>query len=199
MNSTSLLVSCKLIKTFEGFSFASIFKKLVFARLFSLNFLSRSPWCSTILLEFESYNLQHCKKNCCKLVFWVFTEQLNYQLLAHTLLTKIFDKKSFIKDLLKVNQKSNSGVLGINQIMSKLPTLRKRFQLTCQEIIAVVCIVTLYFKHAENSLTFYVLHITDRVVEKEGRGERCPPLFPGAKLFFHVKLENITFLHVNNM
>ena len=29
----------------------------------------------------ESYNLQHCKKNCSKLAFWVFTEQLNYQII----------------------------------------------------------------------------------------------------------------------
>ena len=60
----------------RGFSFVSNFKKLSLARLFSLNFLSKSPWCSTtreIYLKFESYNLQHCKKNCCKLVFWVFT------------------------------------------------------------------------------------------------------------------------------
>ena len=63
------------------FSFVSNFKKLTFARSFSLNFLSKCPWCSTVLLKFESYNLQHCKKNCCKLVFWVFTEQLNYQII----------------------------------------------------------------------------------------------------------------------
>ena len=57
------------------------FKKFTFARLFSINFLSKSLWCSTVLLKFESYYLQHCKKNCCKLVFWVFTEQLNYQII----------------------------------------------------------------------------------------------------------------------
>ena len=34
--------------------------------MFFLNFSSK----------FESYNLQHCKKNCTKLVFCVFPEQL---------------------------------------------------------------------------------------------------------------------------
>ena len=48
-------------------------------KLFSLNFSSKSPWCSPVPLKFESYNLHHCKKNCCKLVFLVFTEQLLYQ------------------------------------------------------------------------------------------------------------------------
>ena len=65
----------------RGFSFASNFEKLTFERLFSLNFLSKSPWYSKVLPKFDSYNLQHCKKNSCKLVFWVFTEQLNYQIL----------------------------------------------------------------------------------------------------------------------
>ena len=50
----------------KTFYFVSNFKKLSFALLFSLN-LSR---------KFESYNLQHCKKNCRKLVFCVFSEQL---------------------------------------------------------------------------------------------------------------------------
>ena len=46
----------------RGFSFVSNFKKLTKARLFSLNVLIKSPWCSTVLLKFEFYNLQHCKK-----------------------------------------------------------------------------------------------------------------------------------------
>ena len=127
------------------FSFVSNFKKLTFARLFSLNFSSKSPLCSPIPLKFESYNLQHCKKNCCKLVFWVFTEQLLYhaifgrlhcyevtlvkksnKLLLQKSETNIFDQKIFIKNLFKVNGKNKSGVLRINQIMSKLLTLIKR-------------------------------------------------------------------------
>ena len=60
----------------ELFSCICNFKQLTFARLFSLNFSSKSPWCSPVPLKFESYNLHHCKKNCCKLVFLVFTEQL---------------------------------------------------------------------------------------------------------------------------
>ena len=48
--------------------------------------------------------------------------------------------------------------------------------------------------------TFYIS--LDRTAEKGGQG-RCtstpPAPFPGAKILFHVKLENIKFLHVNNM
>ena len=74
---TSFLVSCKLMKTFQKFFpvFVTL-NSLTFARLFSLNFSSESPWCSPVPLKFESYNLHHCKINCCKLVFLVFTEQL---------------------------------------------------------------------------------------------------------------------------
>ena len=63
------------------FSLASNFKKLTFARLFFLNFSNKSPWSSLVSLKFESYNLQHCKKNCRKLAFWVFTEQLLYYII----------------------------------------------------------------------------------------------------------------------
>ena len=45
--------------------------------------------------------------------------------------TKIFDQKRSIKDLFKANEKNNPDVLGINQIMSQLVTLSKRFQLNC--------------------------------------------------------------------
>ena len=45
--------------------------------------------------------------------------------------TNNFDQTRYIKDLFKVNEKNNSGVLGINQIMSTLLTLIKRFQLNC--------------------------------------------------------------------
>ena len=63
-NSTSFLVSYKLMKTSEK----------VFPVIVTLNswFLQDcSPWCSLVPLKFESYNLHHCKKNCCKLVFLV--------------------------------------------------------------------------------------------------------------------------------
>ena len=79
---TSFLVSCKLMKTFEKFFFYICnFKQLTFARLFSLSFSSKSPWCSLVPLKFESYNLHQCKKNCCKLVFLVFTEQLHKKII----------------------------------------------------------------------------------------------------------------------
>ena len=125
---------------------------MTFARLFSLNFSSKSPWCSPVPLKFESYNLHHCKKNCCKLVFLVFTEQLLYQIISvqldcyevtlvkmyNKLLpqkseTKVFNQKRLIKNLLKVSEKNNSGVSRINQIMYKLLILSKRLQFwTCQ-------------------------------------------------------------------
>ena len=85
------------------------------------------------------------KKNCRKLVFWVFTEQLLYHiifgrlhgyevalvkecnkpLLLQESEAKIFDQKRFIKNLFEVNEKNNSGVLRINQIMSEMLTLCK--------------------------------------------------------------------------
>ena len=112
---------------------------MTFARLFSLNFSSKSPWCSPVPLKFESYNLHHCKKNCRKLIFLVFTEQLLYQIIfgwLHcyevALRSKVFDQKRFIKNLLKVSEKNNSGVLRKNQITSKLLILSKRLQFwTC--------------------------------------------------------------------
>ena len=51
----------------EGFSCIYNFKQLTFS--------SKSPWCSPVPQKFESYNLHHCKKNCCKFIFMVFTEQ----------------------------------------------------------------------------------------------------------------------------
>ena len=121
------MVNCKLIKTFEGFfSYVCNFKQLTFSRLLSLNFLSKSARCSPVPLKFESYNLHHCKKNCRKLVFLVFTEQLLYQRvfswlhcyevtplkkcdrpLLQKIETKVFNQKRFIKNLLKVSEKNN--------------------------------------------------------------------------------------------
>ena len=120
----------------RGFSCVFKLKQLTFARLFSLNFSVNLPG---VALQFESYNLHHCKKKCCKLVFLVFTEQLLYQIIFGRLHcyevalvkkcnkplqqkseTKILDQKRFIKNLLKVSEKNNSGVSRINQIMSKL-------------------------------------------------------------------------------
>ena len=45
--------------------------------------------------------------------------------------TNIFDQKRFVKNLFKVNDKNNPGVLRINQITSKSLTLSKGLQLTC--------------------------------------------------------------------
>ena len=128
---------------------------MTFARLFSLNFSSKSPLCSPVSLKFESYNLHHCKKNCCKLVFLVFKEQLLYQIVFGRLHcyevtlvkkcnkpllqkseTKVFDQKKIIKNLLKVSEKNNSGVLRINQIMSKLLVLSRVLVFPCPQSFA---------------------------------------------------------------
>ena len=119
-------------------------KQLTFAILFSLNFSNKSPWCSQVPLKFESYKLRHCKNNCRKLVFCVFTEQLPYQIIFRKLhcyevtlvkkcsktllqkMKKIFDQNRFIKNFFKVKEKNNSGVLRINQIIYKLLTSNKR-------------------------------------------------------------------------
>ena len=45
--------------------------------------------------------------------------------------TNIFDQKRFIKNLFKANEKNNSGVLRLIQIMCKLLTLSKHFQFNC--------------------------------------------------------------------
>ena len=45
------------------------------------NFSSKGLWCSPVPLKFESYNLQHCKKNCRKLIFYVLPEQLLSQII----------------------------------------------------------------------------------------------------------------------
>ena len=52
------------VNTREGFSCVGNFKQLTFPRLFSLNFSSKSPWCSPVSLKPESYNIHHCKQNC---------------------------------------------------------------------------------------------------------------------------------------
>ena len=84
-NSTSFLVTCKQMKTLEEVSCVCNFKQLTFTRLFSLHFSSKSPWYSVVPLKFESYNLHHCKKNCHKLVFSVFTKELLYQIIFERL------------------------------------------------------------------------------------------------------------------
>ena len=78
-------LSYKLIKTSWRFSFVSYFKKMTFVRLFYLNFSRKSPWCSLLWSEFESYNLQPCKRNCCQLVFLVCTEQPLYHIVFEQL------------------------------------------------------------------------------------------------------------------
>ena len=93
-----------------------------------------SPMGSRVSLKLESYSIQHYKKNCRKLVFAeqllhcyevTLVKKCNKPLLQKSE-TKIFDQKRFMKNLFKVNEKNKSGVLRINQIMSKLLPLSKR-------------------------------------------------------------------------
>ena len=122
----------------------------------------------------ESYNLQHCKKNSNKLVFWVFTEQLLYHILFGRLHcyevtlvkmcnksilqkseTKIFNQKRFIKNLFKVNAKNRSNVLRINQIMSKLLTLIKHYMAPKFSCFLHCCIIFWTCRRFSN-FTFYI-------------------------------------------
>ena len=131
--------------------------------LFSLNLSSKSSWWSLVKMKFESYNFHYCKKNCCKLVFWVFSEQL----LSHIIFklhcyevtlvkkcnkpslqkseTKIFDQKRFHKKLVPSQREKNSGVLRLNQIMPPLLTMSKCLQLNCWQIQLLFTIVTLFW------------------------------------------------------
>ena len=55
--------------------------------------------------------------------------------------------------------------MGINQIISNLLTLSKRFQLNCQQTTAVVSIVTLYFEHAERShISHFTYHLRYHII-----------------------------------
>ena len=84
------------------FSVVNNFKKMTFARLFSLNFSINSPWSSPVSLKFESRKLKLCKKSCRKLVFWVFTEQLLYHLILGRLhCYEVILVKKYIKPLTK--------------------------------------------------------------------------------------------------
>ena len=154
------------MKTFE--EVLVTLKNLTFAKLL-LNFSSKSPWCSPLLLKFESYNPHHCKNNCHKLFFLVFTEQLLYQIILGrlhcyevTLIKKwnkpllqkserkAFDQKRFIKNLLKVSEKNDLALSRINQIMSKVLILSERLPFwTCRA-----------FSH----FTFHILEITGGIL-----------------------------------
>ena len=67
---------------------------------------------------------------------------------------RLFDKKRYIKNLFKVDEKNKSSVLRILQIMPKFRTLGKR---QIVKKLAVVCIVTLCFEYAHH---FHISHST---------------------------------------
>ena len=144
----------------------------MFCKIFSLNVSSK----------FEPYNLQHCKKNCRKLDFCVFLEQLlpfiflwvatlllQKSLINHYLQkseTNIFKQKRFLKKLVQSQQEKNSGILILNKIMSKLLTISKCLQLNCWQIQQLLAIVTLFwtcraFSHFTYHLRYYIIIIID--------------------------------------
>ena len=107
--------------------------------MFSLNFPITSPWCSPIILKFGSRNIQHWRKDCRKLAFWVYLEQLLSNIffarlhcykvtleekynkpLLQNIETTIFDQKRCHKKLVQSQWEENSGVLRLNQVMCKL-------------------------------------------------------------------------------
>ena len=116
--------------------FLSDFKKLTFARLLSLKFSSKFSWCSPVPFKFESYNLQHWKKNCRKLIFWVFSEQIFHQIIFWRLHFLLFVK----------NKRKNFG---------RFESLMFAVELLVNSV--VVCIVTLCFEHAQH---FHISHFT---------------------------------------
>ena len=102
-------------------------------------------------MKLESYNLHHCKRKLPQVSFWVFPEEplshiifeqlhsyevtlvkkYNKPLLQKSEI-KVFDQKRFHKKLVPSNEKKkNSGVLRLNQIMPKLLTMSKCWQLNC--------------------------------------------------------------------
>ena len=99
--------------------------------------------------KFESYNLQHCEKNCRKLVFCVFQEQL-LPFICFGRLHCSCKKNSettttdFIKLFFKVNKKKDRAILGLNNMIVKLKTISKCWQLNCWKTQQLLAIVTLF-------------------------------------------------------
>ena len=97
------------------------------------------------LSKFESYNFQHCKMFCDKLVFCAFQLLpfiffgrlycfLQESFVNHYYKVKLrfLNKKSFRKKLVQSQgEKKHSGILRLNKIMSKLLTVSKCLQLHC--------------------------------------------------------------------
>ena len=142
---------------------------MTFAKFFSLNFSSKPPWYSPFRLTFNI-----TKKNCRKLVFCIFTEQLSYHIISGLLHcyevtlvkkcnkpllqkieTKILDQKRFMKNLFKVNEKNKPVVLRINQTMSKLLTLTKRWIAT-KFSSCLHCYIIFWTYQSFLHFTFYI-------------------------------------------
>ena len=142
--------------------------------LFSLKLSSKSSWWSLVKIKFESYNFHHCKRNCCKLVFWVFSEQL----LSHIIFkphchevtlvkkynksslqkseTKIFDQNRFHQKLVPSQREKNSGVLRLNQIMAPFLTMSK--YLPANSAVVYNCYIVL------NMPSIFTFHIFTLVI-----------------------------------
>ena len=118
----SIYTTCYLIWC-DLFAFTGVLSLKYF-----LEIVKSFPWCSPVPLKFQSSNLQHCKRNGHKLVFWVISEQLLYHIIFGQLLCyegtlvkrhdtttnptkdwiKDFWPKRFQKPVCKVKEEKNS-------------------------------------------------------------------------------------------
>ena len=90
-----------------------------------------------------TYKLQHCKKNCRKLVFWVFSEQL----LHHIIFWRLhfyFSWRTCSKSREKNLGRFESLIFAVKLLVNS----------------AVACIVTLCFEHAQK---FHISYLTNHL------------------------------------
>ena len=128
----------------EGFSCICNLKELACARLFSLNFSSKSPWCSSIeiwvlqppplqkeLLQVSFLGIYRAatlgNNFWAAILLWSYSYKKSIINHCYKKVKQRFStKKDLYKNLLKVSKKNNSDISRINQIMSKLLVLSKR-------------------------------------------------------------------------
>ena len=119
------------------------------------------------------------QKNCRRLVFWVFSEQLLSHITFEPLhcyevtlvkkynkplfqksQTKTFDLKRLHKKLVPSQWEKHFGVLSLNQIMSTLLTISKCSQLNCSQIQQLLNGLNL-----PSIFTFHVSHTTWSIID----------------------------------
>ena len=93
-------------------------------------------------------------------------------------------KEDVTVNLFKVNDESNSGVVTLNHIMSKLLTLSKFLQLKCLQIKSCLQIATSFFEHAERFwkiiwgyyiYNWWLLAINNTSRSFQITNQTCPP------------------------